>query len=221
MEGEARATVSLYDTGKRIKGREGIRSQPRERKSSYSTGSCEGVRIVSTIPWIYDGHRANPFVSSASAQHANAAFFLYPPAHVRRGRCSTVPPFHQSKIKVDRPLKSEGTRLQGNRVDFYRRGSVSFRGSLIRGRDRTAQLRSRAFSTRIKFETNSLLLLNGHRSNQSLQKILLLFTSNFSPNYFYIFYNSSWGDSDFIKRKNPRRYNIRSHSSQLIFPYFS
>lgn len=188
MEGEARATVSLYDTGKRIKGREGIRSQPRERKSSYSTGSCEGVRIVSTIPWIYDGHRANPFVSSASAQHANAAFFLYPPAHVRRGRCSTVPPFHQSKIKVDRPLKSEGTRLQGNRVDFYRRGSVSFRGSLIRGRDRTAQLRSRAFSTRIKFETNSLLLLNGHRSNQFFFRRFYYYSQVIFPRTIFIFF---------------------------------
>lgn len=70
MEGEARVTVSPYDTGKRIKGKgrhKVVAERKRERESSYSTGSCEGVRIVSTIPWIYDGHRANPFVSSASA----------------------------------------------------------------------------------------------------------------------------------------------------------
>lgn len=134
MEGEARAraTVSLYGTGKRIKGREGIRSQPskreRERDASYSTGSCESVRIVSTIPWIYDGHRANPFVSSASAQHANAAFFLHPPLphRVRSGRCSTVP-FHQARpprLRWTVPLRAKEHREEP--CTFLQPRSISF-----------------------------------------------------------------------------------------------
>lgn len=130
---------------------------------------------------------------------------------------SAVPPGQtSSKIKVDRPLKNEGTPVGEHTVYIFTVAAGfpfevrSYEDAVVlRSFDRGLFLNRRGSNLKVN-SWNLFIELNGHELI-SLEDIII--RNSFSSIFFNIhtFYNSSWSNSDFIKCKNPHRYDICSN----------
>lgn len=127
MEGEARATVSPYDTGKRIKGKgrhKVVAERKRERERvriarvrARVCGSCQRYRGFTTVTeriHLFHLHLLSTLMlpSSSTPSHPCTERPLFHRSAVPPGQTS-------SKIKVDRPLKNEGTPVGEHTVYIF------------------------------------------------------------------------------------------------------